>query len=138
MKGLANWVQVVTRVFEYLAMLKSEGPRKWIYDEIEKVAEIDFAYLDEEEESDFVERLCVEMDPYHGRDRRDLLTASVRYDSLNCLSLSVVSSFFSLGAAYYFPVADSFNRDGFIHPKLFVQLLIDASRNMSDSYPPQL
>ena len=73
-------MHVVTRIFEYLDMLKREGPQKWIYEEIERIADIDFKYLDEEEESDYVERLCVEMDPYHKRDRKDLLTAPVTKD----------------------------------------------------------
>ena len=71
-------------------MLKAGGPKKWIYDEIEKIAEIDFGFLDEEEESDFVERLCVEMDPYHKRDRKDLLTASVGLDIFIILNFFIV------------------------------------------------
>ena len=75
------------RVFEYIALLKAEGPQRWIYEEIERIAEIEFQFLDEEEESDLVERLCVEMGPYHKRDRKDLLTAPVRRP--NCAKLCI-------------------------------------------------
>lgn len=58
-------------------MLRTEGPQEWVYEEMKKIAEIDFEFQDEEEESDFVERVCVEMDPLKARDRQDLLTAPV-------------------------------------------------------------
>lgn len=58
-------------------MLRTEGPQEWVYEEMKEIAEIDFEFKDEEEESDFVERLCVEMDPLKARDRQDLLTAPV-------------------------------------------------------------
>jgi hypothetical protein len=76
-EGLADWVSVAGRVFEYLAMLRAEGPQEWVYEEMRRIAEIDFEFQDEEEESDFVERVCVEMDPLRARDRQDLLTAPV-------------------------------------------------------------
>ena len=77
------------RVFEYIALLQAEGPQRWIYEEMERIAQIEFQFLDEEEESDLVERLCVEMGPYHRRDRMDLLTAPVRRP--NCKSLWIGS-----------------------------------------------
>lgn len=64
-------------MFEYIAMLRAVGPQEWVHEEIRKIAEIDFEFQDEEEESDFVERVCVEMDPLRARDRQDLLTAPV-------------------------------------------------------------
>ena len=65
------------RVFEYIALLKKEGPQEWIHEEIRRAAEIAFDFRDEESESNFVETLCVQMGPYHKRDRKDLLTAAV-------------------------------------------------------------
>jgi nardilysin len=78
-KGLSNWILVTEKVFEYIRMLQVSPPQKWIFDEIQKVADIDYNFLDEEEESDFVERLCLEMAPSHKRDRNDLLSASFLY-----------------------------------------------------------
>lgn len=83
---------MVGRVFEYIALLKKEGPQEWIHEEIRKIAEIDFEFLDEEDESDYVERLCVEMGPYHARDRKDLLTAPVSLSAHLVVSLSRPSS----------------------------------------------
>lgn len=79
-------------MFEYIALLRAEGPQRWIYEEIARIAEIEFGFLDEEEESDLVERLCVEMGPYHKRDRRDLLTASVCPVTLSSLEEYLPSS----------------------------------------------
>ena len=78
--GLANWVTVAGQVFSYIAMLKTQGPQEWIYEEIRQIAEVDFEFLDEEDEADLVDRLSVEMGPYNKRDRADLLTAPVSYE----------------------------------------------------------
>lgn len=81
--GLANWVTVAGQVFSYIAMLKSQGPQEWIYEEIRQIAEVDFEFLDEEDEADLVDRLSVEMGPYNKRDRKDLLTAPVSCKGIN-------------------------------------------------------
>ena len=78
------------RIFEYLAMLNSAGPQEWVYEEMKRVAEIDFEFQDEEDESDFVERVCVEMDPLKARDRQDLLTAPVMSASLRIISYHLI------------------------------------------------
>jgi hypothetical protein len=78
-------------------MLRAEGPQEWVYEEMRRIAEIDFEFQDEEEESDFVERVCVEMDPLKARDRQDLLTAPVICDSLHLIpSHPILSSLQSL------------------------------------------
>jgi hypothetical protein len=68
---------VAGRVFEYISLLKKVGPQEWIFEEIRRAAEIAFDFRDEESESNFVETLCVQMGPYHKRDRKDLLIAAV-------------------------------------------------------------
>lgn len=53
--GFANWVVVVDMVFEYIRMLRKLGPQKWLFDELQRMAQIDYDFLDEGEEFDFVE-----------------------------------------------------------------------------------
>ena len=78
-KGLANWFQVVALLFAYLHMLHRNGPQEWVYQELRDMAEIDFSYLDEEEEDIFAERVAVEMLPYRARDRNHLLYANYTF-----------------------------------------------------------
>lgn len=78
-KGLANWFSVCSVLFAYLAMLEEAGPQEWIYKELQTMAEIDFAYLEEEEEEEFAETLVIEMLPYKQRAREDLLAAHWLY-----------------------------------------------------------
>jgi secreted Zn-dependent insulinase-like peptidase len=75
-KGLANWVKVVEAVLHYIAMLCRNGPQERVFRELQRVAQIDYDYLDESSEDDFAERLAVEMSPLLARDRNDLLPGS--------------------------------------------------------------
>ena len=78
-KGLSNWPYVVDTVMRYVYMAKVQGPQEWIYAEIKKVAALDYDYLDEGEEEELAERLCVEMCPLLGRDRKELLPSNFLY-----------------------------------------------------------
>jgi nardilysin len=74
-KGVGNWPEVVAAVYDYIHMLRVAEPQEWIFREMQRVNESVFAYLDEEEESEFASRLSVEMTPYFGRRKEDLLAA---------------------------------------------------------------
>eukprot|EP01036_Dinobryon_divergens_P028604 gene28604-37575_t len=74
--GLANWVAVVFHLCRYIDLLKSDGIREWVFQELKQIAQVSFDFMDEEEEEDLAERLSVEMLPLHGRDRSELLQAS--------------------------------------------------------------
>ncbi|XP_064605323.1 nardilysin-like [Liolophura sinensis] len=63
-EGLANYYEVLTCIFQYVAMLKREGPQKQIFDEIKRVDEIDFIWQEECDPTDNVEDLCAEMQLY--------------------------------------------------------------------------
>lgn len=68
-RGLANWILVARRVHEYIEMVRSSGPQKWIFDEAQQIARTRYDYLDEEEESELAERLSIAMAPLFGKAR---------------------------------------------------------------------
>lgn len=43
-QGLANWQQIVVHVFEYLTMLKSQGPQEWVWKENSDMSKINFRF----------------------------------------------------------------------------------------------
>ncbi len=75
-KGLANWVQVVTAVVQYLTLMKREGPQEWIFRELQRIAQLEYDFLDESGEEELAERLAQEMSPLLARSREDLLPGS--------------------------------------------------------------
>lgn len=60
--GLANWMEVVGIIYEYLRLIDASGvPPQWIHDEMREMAELEYNYCNEEEDSDFVEDLSVKL-----------------------------------------------------------------------------
>lgn len=55
--GLKNYKQVGTHIFEYLKMLKSEGPQEWVFNEIKQMNEINFKFKQKENAAKTVSRL---------------------------------------------------------------------------------
>eukprot|EP01041_Mallomonas_annulata_P011181 gene11181-23360_t len=55
-KGLMNWISVVDKIYQYISMLKSDGIQDWVYEEIKQMSAVSYAYMDEEEESELVQR----------------------------------------------------------------------------------
>lgn len=43
--GVANWITVVTIVYEYIHMLRTEGPQKWIFEELQQIAQIEYGEI---------------------------------------------------------------------------------------------
>ena len=75
-KGLSNWMYVAQIVVQYIAMLRSIGPQEWIFRELQRIAQLEYDFLDEGGEEEFAERLCVEMSPLLDRSRELLLPSS--------------------------------------------------------------
>lgn len=94
-KGLSNWINVAQIVFNYLDMLRANGPKQWIYDELAELAKIDFAYVEEGEESDFVEQLAELMVDTKKIDRKDLLTSRYYYWDYRPAEISEILSCFT-------------------------------------------
>lgn len=42
--GLEHWEEIVVNVFEYISMVTTEEPKKWLWEEIKHMSEIDFKF----------------------------------------------------------------------------------------------
>lgn len=73
--GFANWVIVVQKLFQYLAMLKLSGPQKWIFDEIRSMGEANYRFNEEEDPWDLTERMVTALLPCYGRLEEHILSA---------------------------------------------------------------
>lgn len=66
--GLANWVEAVGAVYTYLRLIEArEGPPRWVHDEMARMAQLQYGYCDEEEDSEFVEELSVKLAQFGGK-----------------------------------------------------------------------
>jgi len=63
-EGYNNIDKVVQAVFSYLDMMKEQGPSERIYNEIKKIEDLDFAFREEKQPSENVENLCENMQFY--------------------------------------------------------------------------
>ncbi|KAI3403084.2 STE23 [Candida oxycetoniae] len=55
--GLQNWEKIVVTVFEYLQFVVKDEPKKWIWDEIRNIAEVNFKFKQKSEASSTVSHL---------------------------------------------------------------------------------
>ncbi|KAK9862426.1 hypothetical protein WJX84_001898 [Apatococcus fuscideae] len=55
---------VVELLFNYISLLRREGPQKWVYDELAEVAKTKFQFQEEEDAVEYVERLASDMFMY--------------------------------------------------------------------------
>lgn len=57
-------MSAVGLVFEYITMLKSMNPQKWAWDELKKIADMKWQFLEEEEAADYVAQIASDMHIY--------------------------------------------------------------------------
>jgi insulysin len=55
--GLAHYKEIVKVIFQYIAMIKERAPEKWIYDEMQNLAEVEFRFKQKSPASRFTSRL---------------------------------------------------------------------------------
>ncbi|KAI0218007.1 Nardilysin [Lamellibrachia satsuma] len=67
-EGIVHVFEVLTSVFEYLAMLKQHGPVKRIYEEIQTIELNEFRWQEQIDAVDYVENLCDCMQYYSVED----------------------------------------------------------------------
>ncbi|KAI8639740.1 Metalloenzyme, LuxS/M16 peptidase-like protein [Parasitella parasitica] len=60
-QGLAHYEDVVVAIFEYIEMVKENGVKKWIFDEIKTLAEMDFKFSDKCPPSEYTSFLSQQM-----------------------------------------------------------------------------
>jgi nardilysin len=78
--GFANWILVVDIVFSYLEMLRRNEPVEWVFDELKSISQLEYRFLEEEEnESDFVENMSINMASFYKISREDLLSCETLF-----------------------------------------------------------
>lgn len=55
--GLKNYKEVVSIVFQYIAMLKEMSPQEWIFEEVRGMTEVDFKFQEKTPASSFASRM---------------------------------------------------------------------------------
>lgn len=51
---------VIGLLYQYVAMLRREGPQDWVFRELQAIAKMDFRFAEEEEAEDYVVRVARE------------------------------------------------------------------------------
>lgn len=62
--GLENVDEVIKTVMQYVAMLRREGPKKWVWDECQATAAIAFRYKSKENPGNYATSLARQMHVY--------------------------------------------------------------------------
>ncbi|MEW5302568.1 MAG: hypothetical protein WDW38_002287 [Sanguina aurantia] len=88
-EGAGCGLAVVDLVFQYLAMMRAEGPQEWVWQEMKAIADMRFKFQEEEDAMEhalvaetlhqtwdpaLVEQLMGSMDPVRGSYRLDVIT----------------------------------------------------------------
>ncbi|CAH1774132.1 unnamed protein product [Owenia fusiformis] len=90
-EGLDHYQEVLSVLFEYIQMLRNEGPCERIWSEIKTIEDNSFRWQEQREPMDYVEKLCENMQlfpPEHYLTGEDLLMdydSKVIAECLNCL-----------------------------------------------------
>ena len=59
--GIEKIPEILMLIFQYLALLKSEGPQRWFFEECLELGLIGFKYQDKEEPQDYVSELAEDL-----------------------------------------------------------------------------
>ncbi|CAM9115596.1 unnamed protein product [Discosporangium mesarthrocarpum] len=78
--GVRHWLDIVTALFEYVGMLRREGPQEWIFEEIRDVADLLFRFHEEKEPEETVEELAERMSPPKQYDDSHILKGPSLFD----------------------------------------------------------
>ncbi|CAF1256026.1 unnamed protein product, partial [Didymodactylos carnosus] len=62
--GLERWQEIVVYIYQYIAMLKKEGPKEWIFQECKNLNEMHFQFREKERPEEFVSNLANRMRDY--------------------------------------------------------------------------
>ncbi|CAF4107813.1 unnamed protein product, partial [Adineta steineri] len=63
-EGLYRWEDIIYIVYQYMAMLRKEGPKEWIFDERKNLKAMRFQFREKEPADDFVSNLADRMRDY--------------------------------------------------------------------------
>ncbi|CAF3867523.1 unnamed protein product [Adineta steineri] len=63
-EGLSRWEEIIYIVYQYMAMVRKEGPKEWIFDECKNFNAMHFQFREKEPADDFVSNLAGRMRNY--------------------------------------------------------------------------
>ncbi|CAF1449332.1 unnamed protein product [Adineta steineri] len=63
-EGLSRWEEIIYIVYQYIAMLRKEGPKQWIFDECKNFNAMHFQFREKESAANFVSNLALRMRDY--------------------------------------------------------------------------
>ncbi|CAF4180716.1 unnamed protein product, partial [Adineta steineri] len=63
-EGLSRWEEIIYIVYQYITMLRKEGPKEWIFNECTNLKAIHFQFREKEPVDDFVSNLARRMRNY--------------------------------------------------------------------------
>ncbi|CAF2145915.1 unnamed protein product [Rotaria magnacalcarata] len=63
-EGLNRWKQVIYIIYQYIAMLRKDEPKEWIFDECKNFNSMNFQFREKERPDDFVSSLAGRMRDY--------------------------------------------------------------------------
>eukprot|EP01041_Mallomonas_annulata_P009052 gene9052-18749_t len=66
--GVENVHRVISVVFEYIGMLRREGPKEWIATEVKEISDMNFRFLNKCEPADYTTKLANHMHIYPKED----------------------------------------------------------------------
>lgn len=92
-EGLKRYKDVIAYVFEYLQLMKREGPNKYIAEEIDQLGKLDFAH---QEKSDPLNYVSVLASNLHYYPVEDILTIGSQFEEFNFEVLQKTIESFSL------------------------------------------
>uniref|UniRef100_A0A1B6FWC7 Insulin-degrading enzyme n=2 Tax=Cuerna arida TaxID=1464854 RepID=A0A1B6FWC7_9HEMI len=104
-QGIQHTDSIVKLVFQYIAMLKKEGPKEWIFDEYKDVMSMHFRFKDKEMPRSYVSNIAVNLQDYPMEEvlsasyllsewRPDLIQKVLGYFTPNNVRVAVVGKTF--------------------------------------------
>lgn len=67
-EGLKNWMEVAKVIFQYIALMKIEGPQESFYNELKVIAETKFRWKEKGDPTSYVEKIADNMQLYPPED----------------------------------------------------------------------
>jgi insulysin len=78
LEGLDHVKRIVTKIYDYLKMLRELGPQKWFWDEQAALAEVDLRFQDKTDSASMVSQLASDLQQY---DPEDVLVGSFQWET---------------------------------------------------------
>lgn len=79
-RNAGNGLAPVGLLFQFLNLLRKEGPKKWVFDELANIAQMRFKFAEEEDACEYALRLAADA-PYYAPEH--LLNGHYLYDQWN-------------------------------------------------------